>query len=452
MRQSQFRHVLLMALLGLLPCGGSSGQAPVPQSPQAKPPASPDPKRGDEKSAEQVLLKDVTLDRLPLGNAARVGEAVANLKGEKSEAVVDRGVKVKILDRAAGMDVTGPGDFDFNYDLVNKRWEKLEKRIDRTGEVKWYKVELIEGKRKGDTGWVPAVAVGVPEIITYRFTMTAVSWIDILGLPNPSESTHHFAMPDGLFGFWPAAATLGLFMTRNPTPDRVMTDFPTFQKTQQYRGAMWAEVTVEVDKATDRVTRCSLSKDPVLDPGWTPPADTSSMSLGARAGVFLHDDGKFHAGELSTISSIVTEKQHPNTCISLRSGENVVAEGLLRFRAGAHTDKLGTDVAGCPYHVPWVWNSTAVTYTGKGKFRLYSQGSAFPSHKWYIDGVGVAHIPQEPVTMSRTDPSLTKGVSARLPQVSASLPLSGPVDKADYTLPSGKLQTSSFSPAQVKKK
>jgi hypothetical protein len=67
----------------------------------------------------------------------------------------------------------------------------------------------------------------------------------------------------------------------------------------------------------------------------------------------------------------------------------VLVDGIIKFRAGANTDRVGVESVGCLYHVPWVWCETALTDDGS-RFKLYGRGSIFPTHSWYLGGTQVA--------------------------------------------------------------
>jgi hypothetical protein len=102
---------------------------------------------------------------------------------------------------------------------------------------------------------------------------------------------------------------------------------------------------------------------------------------------------EWHKGEASPISIVYTRKRHPNSAIAAPAGETVLINALIKFRAGKHTDDVGIDNVGAPFHVPWVWHETLVTYK-KHQIKLYGRGSVFPSHAWYLDGDRVARQKQ----------------------------------------------------------
>ena len=62
---------------------------------------------------------------------------------------------------------------------------------------------------------------------------------------------------------------------------------------------------------------------------------------------------------------------------------------MVKFRAGKHTDDVGVNTVGAPFHVPWVWCEVLATLAA-GKIKLYGRSSVFPSHAWYLDGKRVA--------------------------------------------------------------
>jgi hypothetical protein len=52
-------------------------------------------------------------------------------------------------------------------------------------------------------------------------------------------------------------------------------------------------------------------------------------------------------------------RRHPNSALNPPPGERLLVNGLIRFRAGKHTDDVGVAI-GSPYHMPCVWNEFAV--------------------------------------------------------------------------------------------
>jgi hypothetical protein len=184
-----------------------------------------------------------------------------------------------------------------------------------------------------------------------------------------------------------------------------------------------------------------------------------------------------HAGELSPLSDAVTNGRHKNTVIdAVPAGETVLANVLIKFRAGSVTDDLGIDSVGCPYHVPWVWCETVLTYQAENRFKLYGRGSIFPTHTWYLDGAQVAskaqvgdlqfpkrrlispvgYAPPQIIALANLSnpfeidvpalalyPVLSKGASAMGPQTSLASEsgLGGRVDGHPNSAPGGSVQT-----------
>ena len=129
------------------------------------------------------------------------------------------------------------------------------------------------------------------------------------------------------------------------------------------------------------------------DPGFTPPFSLGSFrwrrsaarSIGWQAFKATWSFA-YHEGELSPLSGVVPSGRHKNsTIIGVPATETVLANLLVKFRAGAITDSVGVSAVGCPYHVPWVWCETVLTYAA-GQFKIYGRGSIFPTHAWYLNG------------------------------------------------------------------
>jgi len=277
-------------------------------------------------------------------------------------------------------------------------------------------------------------------VTTYRFPVGVVCWIDAQHLP-------FVALEEELVAAlaWQNRVIIGLEGTANSPPPHTLV--PSVQKileTKQYRAVLWCQLQVDVDRATDRITQCQLTNE-VLDPGWTPPFDIGKFKdklplelLKAVAPPMQVKEPQ--PGELSPISKIYTRQQHPNSPTRLPPNEQVVADGLIKFRAGKHTDEVGIRFAGSPFHVPWAWSALAVTYAGKREFHVYTRGAIFPSHRWYVAGVPVRTSLQTEVEMSDNEPTLTIGAPARIPQPEDDSRPGTPVWKHRYTLPSGKQQ------------
>ena len=110
------------------------------------------------------------------------------------------------------------------------------------------------------------------------------------------------------------------------------------------------------------------ASDVIVDGGWTPPFDRKRFVLsygGAILGAITRDPGLnalnepgYQQGTASIASGVLT-RRHPNSALSLPPGERLLVNGLIRFRAGKHTDDVGVAI-GSLYHMPCVWNEFAV--------------------------------------------------------------------------------------------
>jgi TPR repeat protein len=305
--------------------------------------------------------------------------------------------------------------------------------------------EYNEGKRVFPPVGPTPPAKPVPST-TYRFSVGVVAWID-------SEHLPFIAPQDVAFAWdkrdWWNRVCIGLVGTTNNRPRGSISDLQEFRRAKQFRALMWGELYVKVDRATDRVIQCRLT-DKVLDPGWTPPFNRGKVVLGgdiARFGPPAMRDPKFYPGELSPVSNIYTRKRHPNSAITLPGNEQVVADGLIKFRAGNHTDELGIRECGSPFHVPWTWSELAITYAGNGTFRAYTRGAVFPTHRWYVGGYEVWTALQAEVRMNDRERVLTTGAPAAAPQPEDDSRPGTAVSTHRYTLPPGEQRTWSFGPA-----
>jgi hypothetical protein len=200
---------------------------------------------------------------------------------------------------------------------------------------------------------------------------------------------------------WVPKTYMGLYATRNASPPMQLDDENNFRSLKNFRALTFARIVVEIDDESDRITDYSLP-DKVIDPGYTPPFAKKSYPLSALRAYpvswFTDDDSmtdsNYYPGEASVISTVMSPGRHENgsALITIPGGEKVVADSIIKFRAGSHTDDVGTKIVKAPWHVPWVWNEWVLTYAGKGNFKLYATASKFPSHAWYVDGKQVAKI------------------------------------------------------------
>lgn len=236
----------------------------------------------------------------------------------------------------------------------------------------------------------------------YDVKIASISWIN--ATPNPIV---YAAAATVLRPSWVPKTYVGLIATANKRPADSIDKFDGFLAQKQFRALTYCHLIVATDDKNQANARASLVRE-LKDPGFTPPF---SFYHYPSAAVGSAIDGweafkaawsfEFHKGELSPVSSIVLNGRHPNTTIKdVPSNESVLANVLIKFRAGPETDRLGVKVIQCPFHVPWVWCETLLTFNA-GKLKLYGCGSRFPTHNWYLNGkkvlfqdqVGDYHFP-----------------------------------------------------------
>ena len=293
----------------------------------------------------------------------------------------------------------------------------------------------------------------------------SISWIN--ESPNPVWFSGKAAIldPD-----WVPKTYMGLAATANSKPPDTISDFKAYQKDKDFRALMYCHLRVTVDDSTKQISKVEVL-DAVHDPGWTPTFKARNYPLALFA---TTDAWSFtaHQGEASLISVVATEARHKNSAITAIPGsEKVLANGIIKFRAGEHTDRIGIEKVGCPFHVPWVWCEMVLTYVGT-TFKLYGRGSVFPTHCWYVDGAKVAtkdqvgdsnfasprtvyggiRYPRRVVEGPRTSidvralnlyPVLSKGAPASGPQasLSADAAQTGAVDTHPFTVTGGAVVT-----------
>jgi len=217
-----------------------------------------------------------------------------------------------------------------------------------------------------------------------ELTIGTVSWIN--RTPNPITSTVETQL---LTPEWIPKTFLGLAATANPDPGETIGDFGKFRSGKHFRAMNYAKLSFEADDTTGAITKFT-GIEAWQDPGYTPPFSQSSFPLTFLAPDMSIWSNTWYAGEMSPFSKVCHQARHPNSAITgVGAGETVLVNAMIKFRAGTHTDNIGIKNAGCPFHVPWVWNEVLVTLAG-GKVKLYGRASVFPSHAWYIDGKRVA--------------------------------------------------------------
>jgi len=309
----------------------------------------------------------------------------------------------------------------------------------------------------------------------------SVSWIKLEPNPVTIALEGKAIRPN-----WVPKTYIGLAATANEDPPTNIADFGTFRRGKDFRAMTYAHLGVEIDDSTKAITRI-MPLESFTDPGYTPPFNLlrpiSAAAWFPSLTVGSAFDGwqafksawnfSYHEGEQSPISSVVVGARHENSSIGgVPANETVVVNQLIKFRAGEVTDNVGVTVVEAPYHVPWVWCETLVTYV-LGKFKLYGRGSVFPNHAWYSGSlqmitqarIGDRTFPKKPLRgvgafgLAGTNavdffeinvpalalyPVLSKGAVASGPQtpLSAENGLKGSVEKHPFTVDGGSLNLS----------
>lgn len=258
--------------------------------------------------------------------------------------------------------------------------------------------------------------------------LTSISWIDRKNLSTPGLLNLVEALIGHSIG-WDDRTVIGLIATSNPTPPPALPKLKDFLARRQYR----AVASLTLDSSLARITG-----EPLLDPGWTPPFDKHKLPRLAQAKSPPREALAFHAGECSAVSGSCTGKLLPTSSFSADPQRTVITNQLIKFRAGAATNKLGKEEAHSPFHVPWVWCETLLARS-RGRLELHCRGSQFPSHAWYVNGKRVALHLQAPVHASPDEPALSKGRPSKLVRLRAEDDKSsGKVQDHAHTVGAGK--------------
>jgi len=282
-----------------------------------------------------------------------------------------------------------------------------------------------------------------------------VCWIK--AEPNPLSTSALLLSPG-----WIPKTVVGLVATANTPPPPVVTDFSSIQTGRNHRSLLFCRLKVDVDEELKNIAKVT-SVTRIIDGGWTPPfkankVDSFLISMAAKVKQSMKDPASY-PGETSSICDIAIQRRHPNSALPATAlAETVVANGLVKFRAGRHTDKLGVEEAGSPFHVPWVWSEFLLTYRG-GSYRLTGIGSIFPTHCWYAQGKLVmtqAEVSDNsfPVDGLRTIntkalnlyPALSTGAPYPGDQAPESESPTGAVPRHLFTVSAGSPQSITFSP------
>ena len=251
----------------------------------------------------------------------------------------------------------------------------------------------------------------------YEVRVGVLGWIDVGG-PWPIRSGGSFSAlldqaasgqgRDNSKGIM--RTYMGLMATANTPPVASPLDFKGYEKTKNFRAMIWARLAFDDGKPgqTGPVGASYVGGEAasrIVNPGYTPPVDLSKVGVMGYIPPWLKQqrahvaDQTPYPAEASPLSEIYLEQVHPNSVLGAPApNERLVASGLLRFRAGPHTDAVGLSDANSQYHVPWVWAEFQLTSLGGGRVRLRGASSQFPTVAWYL-----GDVQQQPVHRQTTD-------------------------------------------------
>jgi hypothetical protein len=193
---------------------------------------------------------------------------------------------------------------------------------------------------------------------------------------------------------WVPATYIGLAATKNEPPPNTIMDFYSYSLGKDFRALACCNLEVDLDDNSGALLDVRVTGQ-MLNGGYTPAFRWYNWMLSLFSGsMSIYRsiiDRTAHPGEVSPISSVVVRRQHPRTSFVgiFPPPEEVVANILIKFRAGAITDNIGAQEVKSPFHVPWVWCETVITWN-RHVFRLYGRGSIFPTHYWYFQQKRVA--------------------------------------------------------------
>lgn len=261
--------------------------------------------------------------------------------------------------------------------------------------------------------------------------ITSVSWIDRKNLPTPGLLNLLEAAIGHSIG-WDDRTVIGLIATCNPTPPEQLADLDAFRANKQYRAIASMTLSPSLD---------GFDRDPLFDPGWTPPFDKAKLPWAARAKSPPVKALVPHAGERSPQSCATLGALPSLSTFKLAANTPALAHMMIKFRAGEATNKLGLEEAHSPFHVPWVWCETALARV-HGRLKLLCRGSLFPSHAWYVNGKRVAMTLQAPVHAKPDEPALSTGRDASLVRLAPEADRNaGEVTQHPYTVAAGLART-----------
>ena len=332
----------------------------------------------------------------------------------------------------------------------------------------------------------------------HKVRIGVIGWIDPSGpWPMPAGNENwQIAGQAGLghpgANWWIIKSYLGLMATTNSTPPPWLPNFHAYQAKKDFRAMVWANLEFDDAPGSGPVHAAYVGSEPqsrIVDPGYTPPVNFSrvgAMGMLAKtlikreeandkvnvvvdAGRDIRDNCRrffglppqprggpvelpygplggphtleniesrhAYRGEISPVSAIHRDKMHNNSVFpALPPGERLIANAVMRFRAGPHTDRVGMTDATSEYHVPWVWAEFLLTSLGGGRVRLRGASSIFPTVAWYLNDVQVAKPHQQVGDLSlpqpfgvvdpfalRIYPVLSAGAPKTMPEPPASL-------------------------------
>jgi len=262
-----------------------------------------------------------------------------------------------------------------------------------------------------------------------KVSVSSISWIEKTQLPIIG-----FTFLAGSAMSWHKKVILGLVATANPEPPKSVNNIESFIGRRQFRALTHYQYN-RLDGA--------IQIEPIIDPGYTPPFDKSALDTRILEYIpeFLLPDSlndqKFYRGESSPISRIQSTRLHQSSSLSVSESSQILASSLIKFRAGEHTDKIGIEDAGSPVHVPWVWCESALVREGS-RYYLVMNGSAFPSHAWYVNGEQICKKLQAKLADSEKEAAINTGRPGAQPRQPDSLDRSdGRIDTHEYALGAG---------------
>lgn len=282
----------------------------------------------------------------------------------------------------------------------------------------------------------------------YKVRVGVIGWIDPAGpwpMPTGANSS---AVTEQLFknaptaNSWITKSYMGLMATTNNPPSPKL-DFHKYRATKDFRTMAWANLEFDDQAGVGPIHARYVGSEAqslIVDAGYTPPVNVNKVGamamlvtmltsreklnreinektgkardfenevrrfvgikpqptgapiqlpygpLGNKNTLQHIQDKHWYQGELSPVSGLHRDKQHNNSVFPpIPAGERLIVNGVMRFRAGPHTDGVGIGDAQSDYHVPWVWAELLLTSLGGGRVRLRGASSIFPTVAWYLD-------------------------------------------------------------------